>query len=252
MKKPHAILAVVFTIILTLITLYYSGSTRRYINAFSYGNWNVVFSLIEKGIDINTSDSYGQTALHHACYDASFDIIKKLTEEGANYRKPDLNRHIPIIIVAENGRWDIVKYFLLQDDELDDNLLKLLFLHAVAQGKVDMASALIDHGASVNSYTGKGWTPLHLVIVSEYLKDDQETMKEMVALLLRNGANVNALSKPRHSTADSHIGVRTKPPSLQFKKPQTPLGIALFLEKSEVVSVLMKFGGKKEPIENDL
>ena len=241
MKKSHALLVVAFMISLTFIALYYSRSTIRYVNAFSYGNWSVVFSLIEKGVDIDTSDSYGQTALHHACYDASFDVIKKLTEEGANYRKPDSNRHIPILIAAEYGRWDVVKYFLLQDDESGDYLLKMLFLNAVGQGEVDITSVLITKGASVNGYSRNGWTPLHLAIMSDYLEDDQKIMKEMVVLLIKNGADVNALSKPTYNTADSYIGRRPKPSPTQFKKPQTPLDLALSLGKSEIVSVLKRY-----------
>ena len=93
-------------------------------------------------------------------------------------------------------------------------------LHAAAAtGRKDMVELLIAHGADVNAQHKRGWTPLHKAITGDYLESVEEHLKtaypdinaeewdryaaleevtreklmmEIVTLLLKHGANVNA------------------------------------------------------------
>ncbi len=58
--------------------------TRRLMNAVHIGEESIICSLLEEGIDINSQDRYGYTALHNASCNGQNSIVSLLLKNGAN------------------------------------------------------------------------------------------------------------------------------------------------------------------------
>ena len=86
---------------------------------------------------------------------------------------------------------------------------------AVLNGYLDLAEWLVSHHASVNALDHEDGTVLHRAVI-----DDQSPKLEMLRFLLKNGASVDARRK----------GV------------ETPLHLAVFLGRANVVNVLLAHG----------
>lgn len=63
--------------------------------ACSFGNTEVVKTLISLGCDVNCTNELGQTGLHVASKNNHIDLIKLLLDEGASPTKCDLNNKYP-------------------------------------------------------------------------------------------------------------------------------------------------------------
>jgi len=116
-------------------------------------NLEKVKAFLEKGIDVNTKDDNGQTALHIAIISDNQEIVKLLIDEGADVNAKDENGMTPLLL-------------------------------AVSEGHVDLAECLIENGADVNMGDESGFGPL----VYALWNDDPSVVK----MLLNNGADVNA------------------------------------------------------------
>ena len=86
-----------------------------------------------------------------------------------------------------------------------------------------------------------GWQPLHTVLKSSNPDLKEQQRYNIVELLIKHGANVNARNKGwsiRYSRYDSHVGKRMSP----IVKAETPLGIAIEKEYSNIVELLRQHG----------
>ena len=210
----------------------------RYVRSFTYGKWDTAIRMLEKGVDPNIKSSRGYNVMYYASYNAPLEIIKILAEKGADYKSSNPNSNVPILICAQESRWDVVKYFLSIDDSFPESLNQEIFLWAIAQGQIDIANILIEKGLSVEFYSRRGYTPLHLALISEYLLADMQKMKATVELLIKNGANPNAPARKKVSTADSHLGVRVNGNQPDEDDRRTAMQMAIDLGDNEIVSIL--------------
>jgi ankyrin repeat protein len=124
-------------------------------------NNNIISNeLLKKGIDINLTDSIGNSSLHYTLYENNFDILKKILEyDNLNYNISNSNGNIPLHICFDylnindtTGRYDYVEMFT--------KILK---------------------NSNVNYLNNEGNTSIHLIIENEYWKNNK--VKE----ILRSG-----------------------------------------------------------------
>ena len=59
---------------------------------------NIVDLLLDKGAEINDTDSDGNSALHHAIKSKKLDIVKRLIRKGANINSQNMNGKTPLIL----------------------------------------------------------------------------------------------------------------------------------------------------------
>jgi ankyrin repeat protein len=182
------------------------------------GNIELVKYLVEKGIDINTKDNYGETALIKSYENDNFDILKYLIEKGLDINTKNYKGYNPLLISC---MWP---YF-----ELIENLIK-------------------EYKADIHVTDNDGNTPLHLVFHCEYPEI------EIVEFLLDNGANINAKNNRGENVlrcACEHYGIEDiikllieKGADINMKdnKGRTALKAACETEDLPVVKLLIENG----------
>jgi protein phosphatase 1 regulatory subunit 12A len=190
--------------------------------------------LIQRGVDINTSNIDGLTALHQACIDNNLDMIEYLLNKNADINCQDNEGWTPLHAAASCGNLDIVKYLLSRgaivdvcnnegelavdiaegDDIiacLEDDMRRkgidgqqsrnyehqLMIKHAQDSIKTGLKSS-----ADAIVHTRTGATALHVAAAKGYL--------DVIDLLIRAGANINSTDNdgwtPLHAAAhwDKH------------------------------------------------
>ncbi len=56
---------------------------------------NIVYKLIELGVDVNYQDGFRATALYYACYNQDKDMIEMLIKAGTNTNLRDSRSRVP-------------------------------------------------------------------------------------------------------------------------------------------------------------
>ena len=116
--------------------------------------------IVETGIDINTQDKRGKTALHIAVRYNNFDITEYLLKMEANP--------------------NIYDYSMPYKDELKDSSLTIASFYC----NYKMIKLLIDYGADVNAcHSGYDTVLQHLSMLGKL---------KAIKLLVKKGANINA------------------------------------------------------------
>jgi len=129
----------------------------------------VLLALIEKGVDVNSRNPYGGTALMIAAKRGFSNIVKILLENGAD----------PNAVISPPT----------------DPAQTYTALHTAAQeSNNEIIALLIKSGANVNVATGYGETPL----ISAALYGNEST----VNVLLKHGADKEMVTNDRKNAAD--------------------------------------------------
>ena len=142
-------------------------------------------ALIENGVDVNSTQGDGATALHWATYYNDFNTVKFLLDAGANIdAKNDLGVS-PLWLACNNGSSVLVRTLL--DSGADPNTTlpsgETSLMTASRTGNVTVVRSLIEYGAEVNKreYT-HGQTALMWAVSQQH--------PSVVKVLLQNGARV--------------------------------------------------------------
>jgi ankyrin repeat protein len=141
------------------------------VDAAAYGNLKKVKFLIEEdGVDINSRDDLGDTALHQSAKGGNIRIIKYLVEKKADLNIKNNDGKSPLHYAVSEANFEAVKY-------------------------------LVENGADINTQNKFGNTPLHNATFSGYLA--------IVKYLLEKGAKVNEKNKTRPNAAKIRFAKRS-------------------------------------------
>jgi ankyrin repeat protein len=83
-----------------------------FLAACSSDDRDEIDKLLERGVDINTSNIDGLTALHQSCIDNNFHMIEYLLNKNADINCQDNEGWTPLHAAASCGNIDIVRYLL--------------------------------------------------------------------------------------------------------------------------------------------
>lgn len=84
------------------------------IKACINGQDHIVAMLLRRGVNCNFSDLSENTALHYACAYGNLDIVKLLTQAGADINRLNEWKSSPTIIAMLKGHFGIVDFLLSQ------------------------------------------------------------------------------------------------------------------------------------------
>jgi len=216
--------------------------------------------LLEKGANVNATDKYRLSALHHAAIRGNNGAVKELlAAEGVEKEPKDVQDSTPLHIAATYGHKDVAKTLLAEGANpraLDRD--KRTPLHeACLEGNDRLVSILLDEGAAtfgedyartmMKDRDEEGSTPLLLGVGSG--------REEVARMLLERKADVNSSNRdavhPVHSAARTgdldilRVIVESGRARLDARNAllQTPMILAAQNNHSDVVKYLHDSGG---------
>ncbi len=134
-------------------------------------------------------DNVGRIAFKHAAENGYIEIMRTLLQRGINVDTSMVGDTTPLRAASENGHLDIVKLLLEFNADVnasnDDGRTALQA--AAKNGNLEIATLLIAKGADVNAKTTRGYNALHDAIWNNH--------PEIARLLLAHGATATAVGR---------------------------------------------------------
>ena len=159
-----------------------------YLLAAQQGDIDKVKTCLALGVDINTCDRQGKTAITLASLYQQYACVQALIDAGADINKQDHTCLNPFLISCEKGHLSIVKE-LLAHTEINVNqtnhvgwtpLLEAIVLNDGGIKQQAIVQLLLEHGASPHLTDKYGKTPLELA--------RERGFEEIAQLLIAAGA----------------------------------------------------------------
>lgn len=150
-------------LVLILAATLHAASDTRLKDAVKRGDADAVRTLLRAGVDVNTADPDGTTALHWAALAENLEITNLLLTAGAQPAAPSRYKITPLALAAEAGNAAIVDRLL--EAGVDPNSTseedQTALMSAALNGKPEAIRALLRKGAKPNAAEGfKGQTAL--------------------------------------------------------------------------------------------
>ncbi|CAF0725596.1 unnamed protein product [Brachionus calyciflorus] len=195
-----------------------------FLAACSSGDTDEVRQHLKLGVNINTTNIDGLTALHQACIDANLDMVKFLVENNADLNAQDNEGWTPLHAAVSVGNLEVTKYLLQKGARLDicnndsdlpidlcddsnPNIKEYLEEEMKSQSidakfEKQKEELIMYEDAKQMNFKDKihqktGATPLHVSAAKGYLG--------VMQLLIQSGALINAFDKdgwtPLHAAA---------------------------------------------------
>ena len=205
--------------------------------------------LVDEGLKI--------PPMHVAAYLGELAKVKEYLTGGAGINQKEEAGLTSLHCAVSGGHKDVVEYLIGKGADMRAKCIDNSTPFAFAD-TVDVAALLLAKGADVNITTKNGQTPLHWAVN----RNDHRGDKDLVELLLKHGANVNA--KAANTSVDwegwtpFHVACRNgnkaivemllaKGANVNAKtdKGYTPLSLAKEKGHTEIVELLRKHGAKE-------
>lgn len=178
MKRPLLILS--FALSLSMPAR--AGVFEDLFDALHRGDAETVIALIERGVDVNTSDAQGDTLLHHAVRQGNEPLAQVLLARRANPNRRNRYGDTPLMIAALAGKSSLVKRLLAHGAKPDLGGWNALH-YAAYNGHAEILPLLLAAGAELDKPAPNGETALLLAARNGHL--------EAVRILVGAGADVN-------------------------------------------------------------
>ena len=168
---------------------------HEFLTAAEQGQLELLKNCLEKGVDINTTNRQGRTAIVNASLNKHYECVSFLISAGADINKQDQPCFNPFLLCCLNDDLTLLRLVLPAKPNLD--LLTRFggvgITPASEKGHVDIVRELLEKtDINVNHTNFVGWTPLLEAIV---LNDGGEKQQQIVKLLLDHGANPHMTDK---------------------------------------------------------
>ena len=140
------------TIILLIAGAEAAGADVRLADAAQRRDAAGVASLLTQGVDVNTPQADGTSALHWAAHWNELEIAGRLLRAGARANAPNRYGITPLTLAAENGSARMLDALLKAGaDPNAGGTGEPPLLTAARTGSADALKTLIAHGANVNA-----------------------------------------------------------------------------------------------------
>merc|ERR1719419_266069 len=190
--------------------------------------------LVSSGAEVNARDVFKSTPLHTAAYHGVSAAVESLISHGADVHAvegvgctggtSDFHGMTPILYAAYGSFWSAFRS---------------------DRSNLESIGVLLSHGADVNAVTEEGLTPLHIICLNGHWQAGSQQITETAKRLIRNGANVNALSGP--SQTANWPGYT----ELLCTERRTPLHYACIRGHMALVQVLAQHGADFTILDKD-
>lgn len=164
---------------------------EQFFKAVEKGNIAEINNLLNQGVNINSQDRVGRTALMIATYANDIETAKALIEKGADVNIQDNMKNNPFLYAGAEGYIGILKLTIKAgaNPKLLNRYGGTALIPASEHGYVDVIKELLEKTEiDVNHINNLGWTALMEAIV---LNDGGKKQQEAIKLLIEHGADVN-------------------------------------------------------------
>ncbi|MED4534792.1 ankyrin repeat domain-containing protein [Metabacillus fastidiosus] len=164
---------------------------EQLIQAVEHKNTETIKKLIKDGVNVNTQDSEGRTAVMIATYNNDVESAKLLISSGADVNIQDNMENSPFLYAGAEGYLDILKLTIEAgaDPSITNRYGGTALIPASEHGYVDVIKELVTNtDIDINHVNDLGWTALLEAII---LNDGNEKQQQTVQLLVDHGADVN-------------------------------------------------------------
>lgn len=90
-----------------------------FLAACTNGDTDEVKQHLKMGVNINTTNVDGLTALHQACIDANLDMVKFLVENNADMNAQDNEGWTPLHAAVSGANLEVIKFLIQSNARLD-------------------------------------------------------------------------------------------------------------------------------------
>ena len=156
------------------------------------GDFDEVQRQLDAGVDVNEESSTGLTPLHYAASSGHNDIVELLIERGANVNATDSGKGAtPLDYAHWRDHEEVIETLNAHNAQREHEkggkgIGHPSVIHdAALDGDIDEVQRQLDAGVDPNLKSSKGATPLFYAVYKGHL--------EIVELLITRGADVNAV-----------------------------------------------------------
>ena len=184
-----------------------AGNTdRQIVDAAKARDWATVGILLDRGVDADTRQGDGATALHWAAHWNDPGAANRLIEAGANVNAANALGATPLWVACASRNTGIVQRLLAAGADANQGLLvgETVLMRCTATGDPAAVEALIEYGADVdatepeNGQTALMWAAAH-------------RQPEVARVLLAHGAAVDARTVTRVQFRGTGLRSTTSP-----------------------------------------
>ena len=161
-------------------------------DAVMNGDIDEVQWQLDAGVDVNEESSNGLTTLHYAASAGHNDIVELLIERGANVNATDSGKGgTPLDYAHWGDQEEVIETLNAHNAQREHEkggkgIGQSSLIHdAALDGDIDEVQRQLDAGVDPNLKSSKGATPLFYAVYGGHL--------EIVELLITRGADVNAV-----------------------------------------------------------
>jgi uncharacterized protein len=130
------------------------GARAPVADAAMAGDREMVKCLLEQGVDVNSSQGDGMSALHWAALRGDMELARMLLYAGANVTASTrIGSYTPLFLAAKSGSAEMVRTLLdagADASAVTTNGTTALML-AAASGSTETVTAILDHAAAVDT-----------------------------------------------------------------------------------------------------
>ncbi|KAI0528210.1 ankyrin repeat-containing domain protein [Xylaria bambusicola] len=223
-------------------------------------NLHLVEVLLEKGADANVLTSTGELSLHEARH--SPDLTRLLAERTRDVDYPWPKGVTPLMAAASKGWTQSVKVLLEHKANINAVFTSgdvwvgwTAVMFAAFFHYADILLILAEHGADLKKAGADGASALHLIFASPASENGREIELECLDVLLefRTRINIDQLgengetvlhrcAQRGHLRAVQKLVRAGANPNLQDKSGSTPLAVAVWDARHDVISYLLEHG----------
>ena len=184
-----------------------AGNTdREIVDAAKDRDWATVGILLDRGVDADTPQGDGATALHWAAHWNDLRTVDRLIEAGANVNAANALGATPLWVACASRNTEVVERLLAAGADANRGLLvgETVLMRCTATGDPAAVQSLIEHGADVdatepeNGQTALMWAAAH-------------RQPEVARVLLAHGAAVDARTVTRVQFRGTGLRSTTSP-----------------------------------------
>jgi len=149
----------------------------------------LVKQLVKRGVNIESRDAQGRTALLVAVANHSVEIVRVLIDAGADVNAQDLQLDSPLLLAGAEGTLEILQLILEANPDFGkyNRFGGTPLIPACERGHLEVVQTLLKTDVDIDHVNNLGWTALLEAIV---LSNGGPRHQQIIQLLVDAGADI--------------------------------------------------------------